>query len=164
MLRAEVFWTNRTDIHDHEALYEPHTNDLRTGIQKFHEIRYTIPVNMCKNWKIIPADNGENVYELSACVVTQMKGDLVRFGFRVLPSGTELLDDEQKIILWEEDEFSVIFDKKFSHVPQEADPAAFAPTLIRRKSGSFFVRDDSVVEDTEHSEPIVRKSSTEAAI
>ena len=163
VLKAEIFWTTRTDIHDHEALYEPLTNNLRHGIQKFREISYTIPASACKGWKIIRADNGEDVYELSACVVTQIKGGLIRFGFRMVPYGNASFDDEEKDVLWEDDDFSIIFDQKFSHVALEADPAGIVPSVVRAKSESLFVSDDDVVGGTENSVAVVRKSSADAA-
>lgn len=94
-LVAEVFWTTRQDIADHEPLYEPHSTELRPGFMKFAEIRKTIADHAKMGWDIIEADNGETVYEIWVCVVIRYDSDNIRCGLKVITDGTQPFDGKR---------------------------------------------------------------------
>lgn len=127
VLRAEIFWSTRQDIQDHEPLYKPHITICNAGIQKFGEAVCTIHDHASRGWPIVTAANGEKTYELFACVMLRWDGDFLRVGFKIVGDGSHPFDEDGKLVdesqtPWEEAEFSILHDRRFSQVTMEADP------------------------------------------
>jgi len=142
VLRAEIFGTTSTSIEDHQALYLPGTRNLRPGIMKFHQIEYKMSEATLQAWDPVPSSDGELCYRIHACVVIRYDNDKIRFGIKTLLPGQENFDEEGNLTNsneeehFDDDDFSTIWDSKFSHVALETDPTARMPVSTARNAGA----------------------------
>jgi len=144
-LRVEVFGTTSTNIRDHEALYLPHTETLRPGIMKFHQIEYKISESTLQAWEPVAATDGKICYEIFSCVVIRYDNDQIRLGLKVLLPGQVPTDadrnladlNDKALLSFDDDDFQPIWDRKFSHVALETDPTARVPVPTAVNAGAI---------------------------
>lgn len=170
---VQIFWSTRQDISDHEPLLEPLTDTIRPGMQLFHEVKKTIINHKSMGWSVVKPDKlNESSYELMVCAVMRVEGDMIRFGLKVVDrnaapfdgkslhdcyfqepqadklkseDGNLLADYDESRILWEDDEFTEIWDRRFSQVATETDAGVIMPAASR--TGAHSARPTKRVKD-----------------
>jgi len=97
-------------------------------------------------WDPVETSDGEICYRIYACVVVRYDAQQVHFGIKTLLPRQENFDEEGNLTNsneqeeFDDDDFSTIWDSKFSHVALETDPTARMPVSATASAGATAVK------------------------
>ena len=113
---------------------------------KFHQIEYKMSEATLQAWDPVETSDGEICYRIYACVVVRSDAQQVHFGIKTLLARQENFDEDGNLTnsneeeQFDDDDFSIIWDSKFSHVALETDPTARMPVSATASAGATAVK------------------------
>jgi len=121
-------------------------------------------------WDPVETSDGEICYRIYACVVVRSDAQQVHFGIKTLLPRQENFDEEGNLTNsneeehFDDDDFSTIWDSKFSHVALETDPTARIPVSIAAETGATAAKTGATAAKAgASSTPLSRSSQARAA-
>lgn len=83
VITAEVYFTIKPDISEHEPLCVKGTTTLRDCFSKFCDVKKTISDPAAANIKQIQQKDGTMTWEIFSCVVIKRSADSVKLGIHI---------------------------------------------------------------------------------